>query len=91
MLKIEDFEFNFENPNSEPLIQIYEHFLELRNLNIGSFDFKVDDLEKIPKQEWFDILSRLIEIYGYENYLQHLRFNLEGITKLQAGYNIVKR
>lgn len=91
MLEIDDFLFDFEHPTSEHLIQIYEHFLDLRNLHVGDYDYKMDDLGKMPKKEWYDALSQLIETYGYEKFLQHLRYNLEGITKLQTSYNKVNR
>lgn len=88
---ITEFLFDFENPSSEPLIKIYEHFIDLRNLHIGNHDYEVDDLGKLPKKEWYSTLSQLIADYGYEKYLQHLKYSLEKITQLQNGYNKVNR
>ena len=90
-LPVENFLYKFENPSSDSLIKIYEHFMDLRNLHDGHNDYDVNDLGKMPKKEWYDSLSGLIEVYGYENYLSHLRLHLEGISKLQEGFNVVNR
>lgn len=94
MIKVADLTFNFENPSTEGLIKIYEHFYSIKKGHYFKFeDFnKVGDLSVMPNNKWYEQLDLLIQDYGHENYLSHLKKNLGGITKFQhANIKINKR
>ena len=91
MINSEEFNFNFDPSQSDNLIKIYEHFLELGNPSKASWQPETDDLGVMPKKEWYTSLQKLIEDYGYENYRIHAKETLESVIKLQAATEKLKR
>lgn len=90
MVKVSDISFDFGPTDSSGLISIYEKFLELLELGTGDV-YDVTDLGKMPKANWYNQLSVLIENYGIEDYRLHLIDMLEKVSKLQLSYNQINR
>lgn len=87
MAQIEEIEFKFDPSESEELIKIYEHFIELRKLGKTALPYETDDLGVLPKKEWYSTMSELIDKYGYEKYRNHVKKTLESLIKLQRVVN----
>ncbi|WP_028666033.1 DUF4132 domain-containing protein [Runella zeae] len=87
MAQIEEIEFKFDPSESEELIKIYEHFIELRKLGKTALPYETDDLGVLPKKEWYSKMSELIDKYGYENYRNHVKKTLESLITLQRAVN----
>lgn len=90
LVPIEDLNYELRPPNSENLIKIYEHFLELQDCERGSYDC-IEELASMPSEEWYLELSKLIEEYGFEDYRAHLIEVLDKVIKLQEGTMKIER
>jgi hypothetical protein len=85
MVQVEEVEFKFDPSESEELIKIYEHFIELQKLGNTIYLYEIDDLGVLPQKEWYSTMSKLINEYGYEKYRNHVIKTMESLITLQRA------
>lgn len=89
-INIDDIAFDFSVPNEEKYLKIYEHYLSILNLGESGNQYETDDLAKFPKKEWYAKMKNLIDEVGFEEYRNHVKFNLENLRILQSSHNRIE-